>query len=145
MDNIFIYNIKDFYDFLGLNTWKELENQLEKDLNRINCILDGIIVNNTCQLWNIYGPMTKNTLKCLTQNVFFPGLKLLYDNYNTLFIQNPLYHHCIIKNKNIITAITTQQSISLDTNGNVIYGNSYIITTLICSPIVTIEFKLIVI
>ena len=55
MDNIFIFNTSDFYKSLGLNTWNELEKQVEKDLNRIHCKLDGIDVTNIYQLWNLYG------------------------------------------------------------------------------------------
>ena len=43
MDNIFIYEIKDFYKLLGLRTLEEVETQLEKDMHRIKYNLDRII------------------------------------------------------------------------------------------------------
>ena len=142
MDHIFIYNIMDFYNLLGLHQWNELETQLEKDISRLRYNLDGVIITNIYQLWKEYGPLTMNTLKCLTQNVFYPGLQLLYDNYNSMFVQHPLYHHYINKNKNIITTQTTQQSIKVDPITNdIITGKIINIITTICSPIVTIEFK----
>jgi hypothetical protein len=142
MDNIFIYEIKDFYKLLGLRTWEEVETQLEKDMHRIKYNLDGTIINNIKDLWKKYGPLTKNTLKCLTQNVFYPGLYLLYDNYDTQFIQHPNYHHHIIKINNVIITNTTQQSFTIDKITNdIILGESILITTTISPPIATIEFK----
>ena len=136
MDNIFIYEIKDFYKLLGLRTWEEVETQLEKDMHRIKYNLDGTIINNIKDLWKKYGPLTKNTLKCLTQNVFYPGLYLLYDNYDTQFIQHPNYHHYIIKINNVIITNTTQQSFTIDKITNdIILGESILITTTISPPL----------
>jgi hypothetical protein len=142
MDNIFIYEVKEFYKLLGLRTWEEVETQLEKDMPRIKYNLDGTIINNIKDLWKKYGPLSKNMLKCLTQNVFFPGLYLLYDNYETQFIQHSKYHHFINKKNNVITTTTTQQSFIIDKYTNdIILGESILITTTISPPIATIEFK----
>jgi hypothetical protein len=141
MDNIFIYEVKDFYKLLGLKTWQDVETQLEKDMPRIKYNLDGTIINNIKDLWYKYGPLGINTLKCLTQNVFYPGLYLLYDNYDTQFIQHPTYHHYINKINNVIITNTTQQSFIIDKITNdIILGESILITTTISPPIVTIEF-----
>ena len=142
MDNIFIYEVKEFYKLLGLTTWEEVETQLEKDMPRIKYNLDGTIINNIKDLWKKYGPLSKNMLKCLTQNVFSPGLYLLYDNYETQFIQHSKYHHFINKINNVITTTTTQQSFIIDKYTNdIILGESILITTTISPPIATIEFK----
>ena len=142
MDNIFIYEVKEFYKLLGLTTWEEVETQLEKDMPRIKYNLDGAIINNIKDLWEKYGPLSKNMLKCLTQNVFSPGLYLLYDNYETQFIQHSKYHHFINKKNNVITTTTTQQSFIIDKYTNdIILGESILITTTISPPIATIEFK----
>jgi len=142
MDNIFIYEVKEFYKLLGLTTWEEVETQLEKDMPRIKYNLDGNIINNIKDLWKKYGPLSKNMLKCLTQNVFSPGLYLLYDNYETQFIQHSKYHHFINKKNNVITTTTTQQSFIIDKYTNdIILGESILITTTISPPIATIEFK----
>ena len=142
MDNIFIYEVKEFYKLLGLRTWEDVETQLEKYMPRIKYNLDGNIINNIKDLWKKYGPLSKNMLKCLTQNVFSPGLYLLYDNYETQFIQHSKYHHFINKKNNVITTTTTQQSFIIDKYTNdIILGESILITTTISPPIATIEFK----
>jgi len=140
---IYIYNIEEFNKLLGLNTWNDVETQLEKDITRIKYNLDGNYINNLKDLWKLYGPLKMTTMKCLTQNVFYPGLKLLYDtNINPMFIQHPKYHHYIIKTKDILVTKTIQQVYTIDTITNdITLGESILIITTITPVAVSIEFQ----